>query len=268
MTLIDSHCHLDFRDFASELDAVVERARVAGIVRMITISTRVDRFSEVLAVAETYPEVYCTVGTHPEHVLEEPELTVDRLVDLSHHPKCVGIGETGLDYHYDKVPHDLAQRAFRAHIDAARQTSLPLVVHARDADSDMAIILREEMRKGTFKALLHCFTASRALAEAALDLGIFISFSGIVTFKKSNELREVARDVPLDRILVETDAPFLAPVPHRGKRNEPAFIASTARMLAEIKGISSAALASTTTANALSLFSKMAPPPQIQRDAA
>ncbi len=266
--LIDSHCHLDLADFASERDAIVERARVAGIVRMITISTRVDRFPEVLALAETYPEVFCTVGTHPEHVLEEPDATADRLLDLARHPKCVGIGETGLDYHYDNVPHDIAQRAFRAHIEAARRSGLPLVVHARDADADIAAILRDEMAKGSFKALLHCFTASRALAEAALDLGIFISFSGIVTFKKSEELRAIARDVPLDRLIVETDAPFLSPVPHRGKRNEPAFVAATAKVLAEVKGISTRTLAEKTTANVLSLFDKMLPPSNVHRNAA
>ncbi len=266
--LIDSHCHLDFPDFAPELDAVVERARIAGISRMITISTRVDRFAEVVALAEAYPEVFCTVGTHPDHVLEEPGVTADRLIDLAQHSKCVGIGETGLDYHYDKVPHDVAQRAFRTHIEAARRSGLPLVIHARDADSDMAAILREEMASGRFKALLHCFTASRALAEAALTLGLYISFSGIVTFKKSDELREIARDVPLDRLIVETDAPFLAPVPHRGKRNEPAFVAATATALAGLKGISTDELAEKTTSNVLALFNKMVPPSNVRRCAA
>jgi len=266
--LIDSHCHLDFADFAPERDAIVERARVAGIVRMITISTRVDRFPEILALAETYPEVFCTVGTHPEHVLEDLEVTADRLVELTRHPKCVGIGETGLDYHYDRVPREVAQRAFLTHIDAARRTGLPLVVHARDADGDIATILRDEMTKGSFKALLHCFTASRALAEAALDLGIFISMSGIVTFKKSSELRAIARDIPLNRLIVETDAPFLAPVPYRGKRNEPAFVSATAKILAEIKDVSPEVLAAETTANVLSLFGKMPPPSTAKRCAA
>jgi TatD DNase family protein len=266
--LIDSHCHLDFADFVPERDAVVERARIAGVVRMITISTRVDRFPEILALAEAYPDVFCTVGTHPEHVLEDHEVTADRLVDLARHPKCVGIGETGLDYHYDRVPRDIAQRAFVTHIDAARRTGLPLVVHARDADRDIATILRDETTKGPFKALLHCFTASRALAMAALDLGIFISFSGIVTFKKSNELREIARDIPLDRLIVETDAPYLAPVPYRGKRNEPAFVSATANILAEIKDVAPEVLAAKTTANVLSLFSKMPPPSTPERRAA
>jgi len=266
--LIDSHCHLDFPDFAPERDAVIDRARVAGISRMITISTRVDRFPEIVALAETYPEVFCTVGTHPEHVLDEPGVTADRLIDLAQHPKCIGIGETGLDYHYDTVPRDTARRAFRTHIEASRRSGLPLVVHARDADDDMAEILREEMMTGSFKALLHCFTASRALAETALELGLYISFSGIVTFKKSDELREIARDIPLDRLIVETDAPFLAPVPHRGKRNEPAFVAATANFLADLKGISSEAFSAETTANVLSLFDKMEPPSNVRRCAA
>lgn len=266
--LVDSHCHLDFADFAAERDAIVERARNAGVTRMISISTRVDQFSEIAALSEAYPEVFCTVGTHPEHVLDEPEATVDCLVDLATHPKCVGIGETGLDYHYDKVPRDIARRVFRTHIDAARLSGLPLVVHARDADDDIAAILCDEMAKGSFKAVLHCFTASRALAETALELGIFISFSGIVTFKKSTELREIARDVPLDRLIVETDAPFLAPVPHRGKRNEPAFVVATAQILAELKGVPSDLLAAETTANALSLFDKMPPPTNVRRSAA
>jgi len=266
--LIDSHCHLDFADFAAERDAIVERARGAGIMRMVTISTRVDLFSEILALAETYPEVFCTVGTHPEHALDEPEVTADQLVAFARHPKCVGIGETGLDYHYDKVPREIAQRVFRTHIEAARLTGLPLVVHARDADGDIAAILRDEMKKGLYKAVLHCFTASRALAETALELGIYISMSGIVTFKKSEALREIARDIPLDRLLIETDAPFLAPVPHRGKRNEPAFVAATAKGLAELRGVSSEAIAAATTANTLSLFDKMPPLASIRECAA
>jgi TatD DNase family protein len=266
--LIDSHCHLDFTDFAANRDAIVERARLAGIVRMITISTRVDCFRDVSALAEAYPEVFCTVGVHPDHVLEEPDVTAGRLVDLARHPKCVGIGETGLDYHYDKVPRDIARDMFRTHIEAARRGGLPLVVHARDADEDVATILREEMTKGPFKAVLHCFTASRELAEAALELGIFISFSGIITFKKSDALREIARDIPLDRLLIETDAPFLAPVPHRGKCNEPAFVAATAKILAELKNVSQDVLAAITTENALFLFDKIQPPTEIDRVAA
>jgi TatD DNase family protein len=266
--LIDSHCHLDFEDFEAERDAIVARARAAGVARMITISTRMERFSTIVALAEAYDDVFCTVGVHPEHADEGAQATVAGLVELARHPKCVGIGETGLDYHYDRVPRAIAEEVFRIHIAAARQTGLPLVIHARDADADMAAILRDEMGKGPFKALLHCFTSSRMLAEAALSLGLSISFSGILTFKKSDELRDIARAVPMDRLLVETDAPFLAPVPHRGKRNEPAFVAETARVLAEVKGISPEKLAAETSANALRLFDKMPAPRQSGAEAA
>ncbi len=258
--LIDSHCHLDFPDFAAERDAVIARARAAGLRRMITISTRTDAFASISQIAETYPKMFCTVGTHPHHAHEEAEVSADHLVELARHPKCVGIGETGLDYHYDKPPRDIAERVFRTHIAAARQTSLPIVIHARDADADIAAILREEMGKGLFKGLLHCFTSSPMLAETGLSLGLCISFSGILTFKNSQSLREIARTVPMDRLLVETDAPYLAPVPHRGKRNEPAFVAATAQVLADVKGVSSETLAATTSANALRLFDKMTPP--------
>ncbi len=257
--LIDSHCHLDFPEFAEERDAIVARAKAAGVGRLITISTFVSRYDRYRAIAEAYDNVWFTVGTHPHQSHEEPEATLEQLVALAQHPRCIGIGEAGLDYHYDRSPREIAQRVFRTHIAAARETGLPLVIHARDADEDVANILREEMGKGAFKALLHCFTASRLLAERALDLGLSISFSGVVTFKNSQELRDIARDVPLDRILVETDAPFLAPVPYRGKRNEPAFVAATATTLADVKGISADALAQATTQNVLRLFSKMPP---------
>lgn len=262
--LIDSHCHLDFPDFSAERDAVIQRARAAGVARMVTISTRLDRFAEISALAEAYEDVFCTVGEHPENVREGLDIDLDHIVDLASHPKCVGIGETGLDYHYDHAPRDVAERVFRTHIAAARQTGLPLVIHSRDADQDMASILEDEMGKGPFKAILHCFTSSLMLAEAGLALGLSISFSGIVTFKKSQELREIARIVPMDRLLVETDAPFLAPVPHRGKRNEPAFVAATAKVLAEVKGVSLASLAEQTSLNALRLFSKMTPPTAVE----
>ncbi|MGA2636997.1 TatD family hydrolase [Methylocella sp.] len=258
--LIDSHCHLDFPDFTADRDGVVQRASAAGVERMISISTRIERFGEIAALAEAYPEVFCTVGEHPENVHEAPEVDLDRLVALAAHPKCVGIGEAGLDYHYPGAPRDAAHRVFRTHIEAARRTGLPLVVHSRDADEDMAAILQDEMGKGPFKAVLHCFTSSLELAEAGLALGLSISFSGIVTFKNSQALRDIARIVPMDRLLVETDAPFLAPVPHRGKRNEPAFVAATAAVLAEVKGVSVATLAARTSANALTLFDKMPPP--------
>ncbi len=257
--LIDSHCHLDFPDFAEERDAIIARAKAAGVGRMITISTFVSRYESYRAIAEAYDNVWFTVGTHPHQSHEEPEATVEKLVELASHPRCIGIGEAGLDYHYDKSPRDIAARVFRTHIAAARETGLPLVIHARDADEDVAQILREEMGKGAFKALLHCFTASRMLAETGLELGLYVSFSGVVTFKNSQDLRDIARDVPLDRILVETDAPFLAPVPYRGKRNEPAYVAATAATLAEVKGVSAEEMAQATTQNVLRLFSKMPP---------
>ncbi|MDX7953383.1 TatD family hydrolase [Lichenihabitans sp. Uapishka_5] len=257
--LVDSHCHLDFPDFADELDAVVERAKQAGVGRLITISTRVAQFPTISALAERFAEVFCTVGTHPLQAAEEPDVTTEDLVRLSAHPRCVGIGEAGLDYHYDKAPRDLAARAFRTHIAAARQTGLPLVIHSRDADDDMAAILRDEHARGAFPAVLHCFTSGAALARTGVELGLSISFSGVLTFKNSGALREIAAAVPLDRLLVETDAPFLAPMPHRGKRNEPAYVAETARVLAEVKGIGFEALAAATTANVHRLFNKLPP---------
>jgi TatD DNase family protein len=258
--LIDTHCHLDFPEFAPERDEVVARARAAGLKRIVTISTQVQKFPSIAAIAEAYDDVYCTVGTHPHEAHVEPEASIDQIVKLASHPKCVGIGEAGLDYHYDRAPRDVAARVFRTHIAAARRSGLPLVIHSRDADEDLAAILEDEMGKGTFKALLHCFTSSRRLAERGLALGLSVSFSGVLTFKKSDELRAIARDIPADRLLVETDAPFLAPVPYRGKRNEPAYVAETAKVLAEVKGLSESELASITTANALRMFSKMPAP--------
>ncbi len=255
--LIDTHCHLDFPDFAPEQAEIVARAHAAGVARMVTVCTHVTRFAGVAAIAERFDEVFCTVGTHPNHALNEPEASRDELVSLARHPKCVAFGEAGLDYHYNHAPKETAARVFRTHIAAARVAGLPLVIHTRDADADCAAILREEMGQGAFTALLHCFTASRALAETAVELGLYISFSGVVTFKNSQALRDVAASVPLERILVETDAPFLAPTPHRGKRNEPAFVTETARVIAGIKGVDEAEFAKATTANALRLFSKM-----------
>ena len=228
MTLIDSHCHLDFPDFAADLDAVIERARAAGVERMITIGTKVAKAKGVAAIAERYDDIFFTVGTHPHEAAGEGAEDFDAMRAFASHPKCVGIGEAGLDYHYDYAPRDVARRVFRGQIKLARELDLPLVIHARDADDDIAAILAQEMGQGRFRALLHCFTSSRALAETALGLGLSISFSGVVTFKKSEGLRAIARDVPLDRILVETDAPYLAPIPHRGRRNEPAFVVATA----------------------------------------
>ncbi len=255
--LIDSHCHLDFPDFDEERDAVVQRARDAGVGRLVTISTRVSRFEAVRAIAERYEDVFFTVGTHPSQAAAEPDVPAAELVDLARHPKCVAIGEAGLDYHYDEVPRPIAEQVFRTHIAAARNSGLPLVIHARDADDHMAAILRDEMGQGAFQAVLHCFTGSRALAETGVELGLSISFSGVITFKGSTELRAIARSIPLDRILVETDAPFLAPAPLRGKRNEPAYVSHTAAVLADVKQIEPASLAQATTANVLRLFAKM-----------
>jgi TatD DNase family protein len=258
MRLIDTHCHLDFPELAGDRDGVLARAALAGVARMITICTEVEKFPRIAAIADSAEEIFCSVGAHPNHAHEEREFSANELAALAQHPKCVAIGETGLDYHYDRAPRDLAHRVFRSHIAAARKTGLPLVIHSRNADTEMAAILTEEMAKGEFKALLHCFTSSRELAETALALGCYISFSGVVTFKNSQSLRDIAEIVPLKRLLVETDAPFLAPTPHRGKTNEPAFVAETAKLLARVKGIEIEELAEQTSVNALRLFDKMA----------
>lgn len=255
--LIDTHCHLDFPEFAGDLPGIRERAHAAGVERMITISTRVKKYDVYRGIAEAADNVWFSVGTHPHQAHEEPDFTAGDIAALASHPRCVAIGEAGLDYHYDKSPRDVAEKVFRTHIEAARRTGLPLVIHARNADEDVAAILRDEMGKGAFKALLHCFTASRELAEIGVELGLYVSFSGVLTFKNSQELRDIARDVPLDRLLVETDAPFLAPTPHRGKSNQPAYVAETAKVLADIKGVSADEIAVKTTANALRLFDKM-----------
>ncbi|WP_419693184.1 TatD family hydrolase [Mesorhizobium muleiense] len=258
--LVDSHCHLDFPDFAEERAAIVARALAAGISRMVTISTRVKKFQQVLEIAESFDEVYCSVGTHPHNAAEELDVTVEALARLSAHRKVVAIGEAGLDYFYDHAPRDAQAQGFRTHIAAARETGLPLVIHARDADSDMADILEDETGKGAFPFVLHCFSSGRRLAEIGVALGGYVSFSGIVTFKNSAELRAIAADVPHDRLLVETDAPYLAPVPFRGKRNEPAYVAHTAKVVAETIGVSEADIAAITTDNFFRLFSKMPRP--------
>ena len=254
--LIDHHCHLDFPDFAEERDAVVARAVAAGVGLMVTISTRIRRFAEIVKIADTYPNVFCSVGTHPHYAHEELDIPVDEIVRLAAHPKVVAIGEAGLDYFYDKSPRAAQAQGFRAHIAAARATHLPLVIHARDADADVAAILEEEMQKGAFPAVLHCYTGGMDLARRGLDLGLYISFSGILTFKKSDALREVAAAVPLDRLLVETDAPYLAPGKYRGKRNEPAYMVHTAAELARVKGVSADEIARITTDNFFRLYSR------------
>jgi TatD DNase family protein len=255
--LVDSHCHLDFPDFGAELDAIVARAGAKGVGFMVTISTRVRRHAQVLAIAERFPNVCCSLGTHPHHAHEELDISAADLVDRARHPKIVAIGEAGLDYHYDNSPRAAQERGLRTHIAAARETGLPLVIHARDADADMARILEEESRAGAFAAVLHCFTGGRDLALAGIALGFYVSFSGILTFKRSDDLRAIAAELPADRILVETDAPYLAPGPWRGKRNEPAYVTETARVLAQTRGVSAEDIARQTTDNFFRLFTKV-----------
>ncbi|WP_346896757.1 TatD family hydrolase [uncultured Roseibium sp.] len=262
--IVDSHCHLDFPDFDGERDELIARAHEAGVDLMVTICTRIRKFDQVLAVAEAYDNVYCSVGTHPHSAGEERGIPVDEIIRLTEHPKVVAIGEAGLDYFYDKAPRDAQAEGLRIHIDAARKTGLPLVIHSRDADEDMAAILREEMGKGAFPALLHCFSSGRDLALAGIDLGLYVSFSGILTFKRSEELREIAKEIPADRLLVETDSPYLAPQPKRGKRNEPAYTAMTAAVLAETRGVSFDEMAAQTTENFFRLFSKVPEPAHLQ----
>lgn len=255
--LIDSHCHLDFPDFAPERDAVLERAREAGVSPLITISTRLRRFEEVYALTQSYDDVFCSAGTHPHHASEEKDVPLDAILAAAARDKVVAIGEAGLDYHYDFSAVEDQKAGFRRHIAAARQTGLPLVIHSREAEADTAGILEDEMGNGAFTAVLHCFTSGPELAERGLALGLYVSFSGVLTFKKSDELREIAARVPLDRLLVETDAPYLAPVPRRGKRNEPAFVRHTARVLAQVKGVSEEEIARATTENAYRLFTRL-----------
>ena len=255
--LVDSHCHLDFPDFAEEEAAVVERARVAGVGAMVTICTHVSKFQQVHNVARRSSIVVCTVGVHPHHAAEELEgASVYRLVELAALPKVVGIGETGLDYFYDHSPRPAQEESFRRHLKACIISGLPAIVHSRDADAETLRMLREEGAGQGLTGLIHCFSGSRAMAEEALELGFYLSISGIVTFKKAEALREIIATVPLDRLLVETDAPYLAPIPHRGKRNEPAFVAHTAATVAKIKGVGAAAFAEQTTANFFRLFPK------------
>jgi TatD DNase family protein len=255
--LVDSHCHLDFPDFGAELDAIVARAGAKGVGLMVTISTRVRRHAPVLAIAERFPNVCCSLGTHPHHAHEELDISAADLVDQARHPKIVAIGEAGLDYHYDNSPRAAQERGLRTHIAAARESGLPLVIHAREADADMARILEEESRAGAFAAVLHCFTGGRDLALAGVALGFYVSFSGILTFKRSDDLRAIAAELPADRILVETDAPYLAPGPWRGKRNEPAYVTETARVLGETRGLSAEDIARQTTDNFFRLFTKV-----------
>lgn len=255
--LVDSHCHLDFPDFAGDMDGILSRAKAVGVAKMVTISTRVRKFPQVRAIAEAHDRIFCSIGTHCHNAAEEADVTLDEILRLAAHPKCVAIGEAGLDYHYDLAPRDLQEKGFRMHVAAARETGLPLVIHSREADDDMARILEEETETGAFPHLLHCFSSGPDLARRSLALGGYVSFSGILTFKKAEEVRAVAADVPLDRLLLETDAPYLAPLPHRGKRCEPAHVAETAKVLAAVKGKSVEDIAAITTANFHRLFSKV-----------
>jgi len=254
--LVDSHCHLDFDVFDEDRADTIQRARAAGIGTMVTICTRVTRFADILVIAESDPNIWCSVGIHPHQAEEEPRVSIQDLVSRAQNAKVIGIGETGLDYYYDNSPRDLQKESFRTHIAAARETGLPLIVHTRDADEDMADILEDEMGKGAYPGVLHCFSSGADLARRALDIGFYISLSGIVTFKNAQDLREIVEDVPLDRILVETDSPFLAPIPNRGRRNEPSFVVHTAAKVAEVKNTNLDLLSMTSTDNFFRLFNK------------
>jgi TatD DNase family protein len=267
--IVDSHCHLDFPQLSGELDAVIARARDAGVHLMVTISTRVNAIERLLEIAETHDSVYCTIGTHPHNAADEPDVTVADLVRHARHPKVDGIGEAGLDYHYDNSPRDVQADSFRVHIRAAQETGLPLVIHSRDAEHDTAGILEEEAaRGGAFRPLLHCFSSAHELAERGMAIGAYVSFSGIITFNTAQALRDSARRIPLDRLLVETDAPYLTPVPNRGKTNEPAFVVHTLDALARVHGISPDRMAGCTSDNFFRLFSKVPRPAAFNAESA
>lgn len=253
---IDSHCHLNYKGLVEEQDAVLARARVAGVATMLNISTREREWDDVIATAERAPDVWATIGIHPHEADAHPDVDTAKLVAKAAHPRVIGIGETGLDYYYDHSDRDRQQASFRAHIAAARETGLPLIVHTRDAEDDTAAIMAEEMGKGAYPGVIHCFTASGDFADKALDLGFYISISGIVTFKNARDLQETAARLPADRLLIETDSPFLAPVPHRGKSCEPAFVADTARFLADLRGVTVEELGAQTSRNFHALFAK------------
>lgn len=257
MKLVDHHCHLDFPQFADDLDGIVNRAHAAGVGVMVTISTRIRQLERLIEITEAHPTVYCSVGTHPHYADEEPDITTEEIVAFSEHPKVVAIGEAGLDYHYQKSSREGQAAGFRRHIEAARQTGLPLEIHARDADDDTLAILEEARAAGPFPAILHCYTGGEKLAVRAVELGLYVSFTGVVTFKNSQALRDIAGLIPLERVLVETDAPYLAPVPFRGKTNEPAFVRHTAEVLAGVKGVGPEAFAAATTENFFRLFQKV-----------
>jgi TatD DNase family protein len=260
LDLVDSHCHLDFPELAADLPGVLARADAAGVRRMVTICTKLRNEPAVRAIAEAHPSVFYAAGTHPMSAAEEPLATVEELVALARHPRLVGIGETGLDYHYTADTKAIQQVSLRVHIEAAQETGLPLIIHARDADADMEAILSEGMAKRSYACVMHCFSSGPRLAEAALEMGFTLSISGIAAFPKSQDLRDILAKAPLDRLIVETDSPYLAPPPHRGKRNEPAFVAHTVRALASVFGLTPEAFAAATTANFDRLFTRAAAP--------
>lgn len=258
MMLVDSHCHLDYPDFAEEgVAEIVNRAKSAGVGHFLTICTEIAKFPQVLAVAEKFPNMHCTVGTHPHHAGDPSEIHVsrDEIIALTKNPKVAGIGETGLDYYYNHSPAADQQKGFATHIEAACETDLPLVIHTRDADDDTIRVMREA-GQGKARGVMHCFSGTQKLADQSMELGFYVSFSGIITFKKAEDLRAVVKSVPMNRILVETDSPYLAPIPHRGKRNEPSFVVHTAQMVAELKGVSVEEIATQTTENFFTLFNK------------
>jgi TatD DNase family protein len=262
--IVDSHCHLDYEGLYENLPAVLQRASEAGVGLMLSISSRIRNFDKIRAIAEAHDEVFCTVGTHPHNAHEELDIPVSEIVRLAQHPRVVGIGEAGLDYHYDMSPRAAQMQGFRNHVAAARETGLPLIIHTREAEDDTARVLEEEMKRGAFKAVLHCFTSQQWLAERGVELGIYVSFSGILTYKTAENLREAAKALPEDRILVETDAPFLAPMPFRGKSNEPAFVAKTLGVLASARGVSVDHMAKATSDNFFRLFDKVKRPATFQ----
>ena len=252
--LVDSHCHLNFPDFKDDLDAVVARAAEYGVGKMVSICTKTSEFAEIAKIAEKYPNVFCTIGVHPHDGDKEPSITAAELVEFTKHPKCVGIGETGLDFFYENSPREIQEQVFLEHIKAAKQTGLPVIIHSRSADAETIRVIKDN---APFPGLIHCFSTSYDVAKAAIDAGLYISISGILTFKKAEDLREAVKKIPLEYLLVETDSPYLAPLPHRGKRNEPAYTKHTAELLAELKGVSFEKLAEITTANFHKLFSKV-----------
>ena len=260
MLVVDSHCHLDFEGLTEHRPEILARAEAAGVGLMLSIGTRIRKFAPLLRIAEENANVFCTVGTHPHNAHEELDITLEELVQLTRHPKVVGVGEAGLDYHYQFSTPAAQEQGFRRHIAAARETGLPLVIHSREAEADTIRILEDEMAKGPFQPLLHCFTSGKSLARAGLAMDCYVSFSGILTYKSAASLREVAAIVPMDRLLVETDAPYLAPVPYRGKTNEPAFVVKTLETLAEVKGVSPDAMAEATSDNFFRLFAKVPRP--------